>query len=1011
VVLFLVASSFGGGCDLAPFAPPPPVNGTIPEAPTDVVAEAGPDLVVLEGQRVVLSGTGSRALFGEATLAWTQREGPPTALSNPSAPSPFFTAPLAPARLVFTLSASIDGQRDEDEVVVDVVGAGPLPAPRLQSAPADVIAVADALVSLVVPWRGAGDPDVRPRCALRGPTSVRRDDDVVIDLLPAALPCAVVVDDVGAPGTRGGRIAVVVWPAGTRLPDPTRVVAPAVVDPGADVVVATGPATTVQAADGSALDLVVDDAATRFVAPTVPGPVGLVAERRAAVEVPGAVSPLAPDGTAAAVDVVGNASGGQIPLQVVVRPGTDNRAPTVDAFDELRVPPGGRFRIAPRGRDDDGDALVFERRQVLGANAARVDALDDVLTAPDSADVLVFHVQAFDGVARSPPVVARVVVDPAATNRPPELTVAPVQFVTPGETFTLDASGARDADSGIVVSYQIAQAADDARILLPVPVDVATVELTAVDDGDVMHFLLSAYDDGGAGVTVPVTVIVERAGPWVDPARGDDARGDGTDARPFATVSAAIDVASRHRFPALRLAGGVHAAFDGALPDGLGLVGGGRFDGSAYVDGGPGATLPLGAGGLAVAGADIRLLRLQGGDLRVARAVVLDEVSIDGDLEIEAGSRVVGRVLAVDGAVSAASAEVRFVDAVVGRGIVATDTELELVGVTVETEDAGAAEDGSAPALAASGGTVVVETSRFAVTTTGLRLVRTTARLAAVVELAGGDDAPPRDRVGVVVDGGAVEFAPLEITVAGLGEDSVTGLRLAGARATGSLRVDVATSALARGIVGTAVDLHDSHIQAAGDDVIGVDVDDVQLVRGVVRATGRVVRAVRATTGVVVASRVLAALAPPPGAGQVGADVIAADVARLALQHTTLRASGTAIRAVDGLRTVQNCLVVAPRPFDLVAGFAEGREPVPLAGVVGVVEVESAEALDPTLCPRCVVGPARALSDDDRLVEDAVLGVVNPFVDVGDAEDATPADFFGTPVPRGAAPDLGCHER
>jgi hypothetical protein len=75
------------------------------------------------------------------------------------------------------------------------------------------------------------------------------------------------------------------------------------------------------------------------------------------------------------------------------------------------------------------------------------------------------------------------------------------------------------------------------------PVDEARAEFVAPGAGVSLHFLVSAYDDGGLGVTVPVTVVVESAGPFVDVARGAD-DGDGTADRPFATIAAALATAA-----------------------------------------------------------------------------------------------------------------------------------------------------------------------------------------------------------------------------------------------------------------------------------------------------------------------------------------------------------------------------------------------------------------------------------------------------------------------------------
>jgi K319L-like, PKD domain/Calx-beta domain len=89
------------------------------------IANAGPDQTVNEGALVTLDGTGSSSPGGEAlTFAWTQTGGPAVTLSDPTSPTPTFTAPqvAADTPLTFTLEvcdeAPVECSDPDDTVVV-----------------------------------------------------------------------------------------------------------------------------------------------------------------------------------------------------------------------------------------------------------------------------------------------------------------------------------------------------------------------------------------------------------------------------------------------------------------------------------------------------------------------------------------------------------------------------------------------------------------------------------------------------------------------------------------------------------------------------------------------------------------------------------------------------------------------------------------------------------------------------------------------------------------------------
>ena len=959
--LVVVVAAFAlFGCEFVASVRTPPPNAGVPTASAEVVALAGPDLVVLEGAAVTLSGLGSRALIGTPTLSWSQTAGPPAALSNPSSSTPTFTAPFAPARLVFSLTAAVDDEHDADEVVVDVVRTGPLPRPLVQIAPPDVVARADEPVSVRFPWRGRGAPAVRPRCALRDATTVDVGaDDVVVQLRPADLPCAIVVDD--APSSDGGgdlhanRIAIVVWPDDVALPEPTRASTRAIVDPG-DVVDIAAPGALVGAVDGSPLSFTTSASGTSFVAPRHVGPLLLVAERRA-----------------------GGVSGGTVAVALAVRAGDGNSAPEIALVDDLVVRPGARFRIIARTTDPDDDALTLVQRQVLG-DEARVDVVgSDARIAPEAPGTLLFHVVADDGVVESAPVAVRVVVDTAAENRAPELVLPASIAVVPGEHVVLDASSARDPDTGEVAAFRIQQQADDAVIVLPSPIDEARAEFVAPGAGVALHFLVSAYDDGGLGVTVPVTVFVESAGPFVDVARGAD-DGDGTADRPFATIAAALATAARHRFPAIRLAEGVQAAFDGALPDGLGLVGGHRFDGAGYVDDGPSSTVPLGVDGLAVTGGDVRRVTLSGGALHAVRSVSVVDSNVGGGIRLAPGARLAVVDTVVADGIFGVRAAISLERSTVAGGVDVEDTSVECSASTLD----------GAPGLRARGGDVFVTASEVRSSVRGIEFADASAVVHARVTVDGAGAGA--DVAGIVVDGGVVTLDDATVAVTGAGV--AAGIAVDDeAVVDGVIDVTVLAPA-ARGVTGGMIHLVDSVVAVEGDEVTGVDVVEARLERTRVSATGARATALRATRGEAQASVLRAT--PPAADTSDTVDVVAAVVGDVSLRHVTFLAP-TAVRAVGGLPVLRNAAVVANVAFDGVVD----------AGVVGVVGA----AFDPAACPRCIAAAPGAVDATGHLAPDSALGPANPLVDVGDLDDAVAVDIDGDTVPVGAGPDVGADER
>ncbi len=922
----------------------------------DVIAVAGADLVVLEGARVVLAGGGSRGLVGEPSLSWVQLAGPPVTLSNPSSSSPVFVAPLAPAQLVFALTATVVDRTDTDTVVVDVVdSAAAIPSlPPSTALPADVVVAPGAQVVIDEPWSGRGGAIVDVRCdgtplEVPGVVGGRLRIAFAVD----ALPCAVVVDD-DATARGVGRAVHTVWPAGTSLPSATSVTASAIVDPGQTVSVEFDSDTRLFVADGTPLLLTPSSTGATFTAPTHAGRVTLTAEARR-----------------------GGASGGTRAVAVEVRAGDGNRAPAVDAGADLRVRPGARFQIAVDVDDDDGDATTAAIQQVLGETAAN-DSTIGVLLAPSSPQTLLFHVVANDGIVDSVPDTVRVVVDPTVDNGPPVLVLAPTRYVVPGEAFVIDGSGARD-DNGIIVSTRILQDGSDAQQLVPVDDnDPNAATFIAGVAGERYHFVVSVVDDGGLETSAPTEIIVEDAGPFVDPRRGQS-DGVGTAARPFLSIAAAIETAARHGFAALQLASGEPLA-QAALPAGLGLVGGFVFDeaNARYRSGGAPTQVSLGS---AVEVADAALAHIVvvddgsgAGSVRLVRRVELDHVALSVPLTATPGSRATASASSFASMVLT-QAECDLDSSDVRGGIVATATLLKVRGGSVDAAGAPAAID-------VVGGSLDVEGTRVLGGATGVRL-----GAGAVASLAGSIEVVGEAVVGVDVDGGTVRF------------DGLTIQAHAAAQATG-------IAVHSGGVSG------DIDVQVFDVDT-GVAVDSASAPLGG-RLSGRITVAA-STRGVGLqvldgaSSRLFVDVEAPTAQGVVG-QRFAGEAVVVIVRGGAEAAIALATGTLRHVTVVADALAVSSSGSVVLRNVAL-RAPVGIAGVVDIGRVGlAADSL--VGCAGCVLAPPATVdSETGALASDSLLGSANLFVDAGDPAEAITIDAAGIAVPQGAAPDLGALER
>ncbi len=974
-VLAVLLVLAGTGCGVEFLSTPPATPGAA-TAPAEVVALAGPDLVVLEGSRVVLAGGASRALAGDPELSWTQREGPLVVLSNPSSPAPIFVAPLGPARLIFVLEASTDAIRDVDEVVVDVVvESSALPAgPLVLTLPADRTAAPGATVTFESPWTGAGTPLASARCAVDALSTVVSDGVLQLTVAAQTLPCPIVVDDIvidedgadddGAART-AGRAAITLWPPGTPIATPTRVTAPAVVGPGAVVALDVDSDALVFFVDGTPITQDRAGGTARFLAPRRPGRLTLLVDNRRS-------------GT----------SGGARAVAIGVSAGNDNAAPLIDGGPDLRVRPGARFRIAPKVIDDDGDDITVDVHQVLGLAAGQGGGGVSVLVAPDGVDVqtLLFHVSASDGSADSAIDAVRVTVDPNADNVPPIVQLPAELYVTPGSPFVIDASGARDPDAGLVVAWRVVQDPGDPVIVLPAAIDEAIVPLTAGAAGDRYRFTISVIDDDGLESSAIMTVMVEEAGPYVDVDRGSTL-GTGTPTLPFASIDAALLTAARHRFPALLLAATTTTIPLGPLPDGLGLEGGLVFDDDAgtYRSQAGLRTTVRATGSVQVAGARLAQLTMTAGvdsaSLRLQRRTELDNVECLFDVVVANGARVrVDDSAFAHVVVDRGSLELH--DTVVTDGLASTNGTIELLGRT----------DVASPTLAMSVNDGVLRmdaASRLRSPGTALRLdAGAVAAIAGAVVVDGGSVG-----VGVQLVGGVVEF--VNGAVVTVSSDTAVGINVDGGTMGGRVTLDVrgqsATGLHARtalgGVLAGSITV-DATVAGVGVDCADGAFDQLRLtVRG---PQSLAMRATHLDLSAVVVSSSGAGIEARAGL----------------LRHVTVIADGVAVARVtsdsgspdsDTVLRLANSLIKS-------AGGISGALSLDVVGFAGAPTAAIA-------CPRCLVGPADAVGPDGSLASDASLGAANPFVDSGDPLSAVDADVDGHSVPQGAGPDVGAVER
>lgn len=842
-------------CAACPQHPPlPEADAGPPAGIGGVVAVAGADLAVLEGSRVQLAGEGTRSLSGTPRLSWSQVAGEPVLLTNPSSTLPSFVAPLAPAVLGFELRAETTDDVSADRVTV-VISSDVGDGPAFLLVPGDMIAEPGGSHTFNVGVAGTPAGAVTLTATVcRGASAVVTGSDVTVTL-PDTLPCGVVIDGIDENGRGLAPATRVFWPAGTALPGETRLSAAPFPEPG-----------------GAAWLSFADDAAAQASAWAADGAtdglLGLGEGDLIAFNVPRRRARLAFAGEAR----LGSTSGGVRVAFIEVTDGAGNVAPRASGGNDRVVQPNARFRIDTTGSFDlDGDDLAVRVTQMLGDAATPLEATG-VFLAPTTAGTLLFHVVADDGTVESPPDPVRVVVSPEAENLRPTVPLAPRRFVAPGQTFSVDGSVAEDPDSGVLSSITVRQLVDDPVILLDEPVELLAT-LVAGAAGDTYHFEVTAFDDQGLGGTGMQEVVVEEAGPFVDPARGDDSTGTGTAAAPFRSIEGALVTAINHELAELVLAEGDHDPTDVVLPRGLSLRGGVHFDGSGYVAGGAETMVPVVGTGLVVTDAGVSMVRLRLLDdeaaVQVAGSGSLADCTIEqadgvtgGPLIIEERANVVMEQCVVRSALAAGD----------GRAAVsvAADAALRVVGGSIVSGDGDIAttircdhgtlvlEGGSVTGGALADDARAIDAQRCNVELVGATVVGGAGLV--VVGLAATNSVVTVDEGSAVTAANGISDAATAVLLLGANGSALLGGNLSaaddGIDATAASAVECSEGALAlaratitaagenaRGVVlhGTSMTATDSTVTLAGASTVAFDLtsaDDVLLTRVTADATG-----------------------------------------------------------------------------------------------------------------------------------------------------------------------------
>ncbi len=471
---------------------------------TPPVAAAGRDRRVDRGAEVTLDGTGSSDADGdELSFTWSQVEGPEVALSDPSSPTPSFTAPDERANLVFELVVNdgfVDSEPDRVQVFVGnsppVADAG---RDRLDVAHASVVTLDGTGSSdvdgdeLSYSWRQVQGPEVilsdpeAPRPTFLAP-EVKRTmvfELVVNDGLVDSEPDTVTIRTVNTP------------PVADAGPSAT-------VEGGAEV---TLDGTGSSDADGDELSFMWNQVEGNPVALDDP-----------ASPTPTFTAPMPRQVLVFELEVSDGEDTDTARVEVEVR----NHPPVADAGEDLVAQDGGEVALDGSGSSDvDGDDLTYRWEQIQGPEVEITNGDQAVATVdlPVARAEYLFRLTVTDEVGAQ----SSDEVEVTVPNHAPMADAGADMVVGGGSRVTLDGTGSADLDGddltflwrqlegpGVVLSDPAARAPE---FTAPIPKSTLVFELVVTDPM------------GLASEPDTVVVTVENHAPVAD--AGDDLHVEG----------------------------------------------------------------------------------------------------------------------------------------------------------------------------------------------------------------------------------------------------------------------------------------------------------------------------------------------------------------------------------------------------------------------------------------------------------------------------------------------------
>lgn len=512
------------------------------------LANAGSNQNVKSGQTVTLDGSQSNDPDnGIASYRWTQVDGPPVTLSDPTASQPTFSAPSAGVNgisMIFQLTVTdLSGLRSTDTTFISVTQDGgnrpptvdggavvidpeiPRPGDSVKLDASDAASDPDG-DSISYQWIQAGGPPI----TFSDPENVETTFATPqVDVQGASLVFELVVTDPG--GLRGSSV-ITIAVGGVREP--------LIADAGPNQAVWENTIVTLNGSASISSDEIfylweqvegisvrlsgADKAEAKFTTPSV-GTEGLSLIFRLTV-----------------TDQEGRQATDTVVVNILDTDSSNpNHPPIADAGPAQTARPGQRVLLSGvNSGDPDGVIASHSWVQKGGPTVVLSNPNTDqtAFTAPEVNDngvALVFELTVTDSGGLKSTDTTIVNVTPAGGNQPPVSDAGPDQTVREGNTVTLDGSGSKDVDDGIV-SYVWSQTAGQ-PVVLSDPISVKPT-FTAPDNiafnGLSLTFELTVTDKGGlkSSDKVAVNVVIDNGN---QPPKAD--AGDDQSASPDQTVT------------------------------------------------------------------------------------------------------------------------------------------------------------------------------------------------------------------------------------------------------------------------------------------------------------------------------------------------------------------------------------------------------------------------------------------------------------------------------------------